>query len=188
MGLPATASMSPEDFLSWEATQQEKHEYYQGEVFEVFAMVGATRKHVTVSVNLCNLLSAHLEGSPCRVYMADMKLRVDAANAYFYPDVFVTCDAADHRAEMFMASPTLVIEVLSPATEAHDRGAKFAAYRLLPSLKEYLLVDPELRRIESFLRNEQGSWVLREFSAQAPVRLESVGLETSFDEVFRRVD
>lgn len=185
MTLPAVAHLTAEEYLAWENSQPDKHEYLAG---EVFAMVGATRKHVTVAVNVLNLLSAHLDNSPYRVYMADMKVRVEAANAFFYPDVFVTCDERDHYAETFMTAPTLIVEVLSESTDGYDRGEKFAAYRKLPSLREYLLIEPERKRIECFRRGEEGSWILREFAPEEPVLLESIGFKASFEDVFKRVE
>ena len=114
MALPQpTAPFTAEDYLRWEAGQPDKHEYYHG---ETFAMGGASRRHVTISLNIAAALDEALEGSPCRAYMADMKVQAAADEAYFYPDVLVTCDPADHRADQFMRSPTLIVEVLSPAT------------------------------------------------------------------------
>ena len=114
MALPQpTAPFTAEDYLRWEAGQPDKHEYDHG---ETFAMGGASRRHVTISLNIAAALDEALEGSPCRAYMADMKVQAAADEAYFYPDVLVTCDPADHRADQFMRSPTLIVEVLSPAT------------------------------------------------------------------------
>jgi Uma2 family endonuclease len=185
MALPSVAHLSADEYLSWESKQPDKHEYLNG---EVFAMVGATRKHVTVAGNVFNLLSTHLEASPCRVYISDMKLRVEAANAFFYPDVFVTCNELDHQADAFMTSPILIVEVLSASTNGYDRGEKFAAYRKLPSLKEYILIDPERQQIECFRRNESGLWVLYEFEADKPIEFESVGLAVAFSDIFKRVE
>ena len=97
MALPQpTAPFTAEDYLRWEAGQPDKHEYYHG---ETFAMGGASRRHVTISGNVFSALDEALEGSPCRTYMADMKVQAAADEAYFYPDVLVTCDPADHRAD-----------------------------------------------------------------------------------------
>jgi Uma2 family endonuclease len=127
--------------------QAEKHEFVDG---EVFAMVGARRVHVAVSGNCFALLKAHLRGGPCRAFMADMKLAVRAANAVFYPDVLVTCHPADLSAEVTMEKPKIFIEVLSERTAAYGRGEKFARYRMLESLQEYVLIDPDQRSIEVF--------------------------------------
>lgn len=111
-------------------------------------MFGARQDHVLVAGNLYSALKHRLRGSPCRTYVSDMKLRVVAAEAFFYPDVMVSCDARDHAAELFLQYPRLIIEVLLAGTSAFDRRAKAAAYRRLPSLREYVLVDIDARRLQ----------------------------------------
>lgn len=110
MATPVTR-MSLDEFIDWKNSQPDKHEFYRG---EVFSMVGGTRRHVTLAGNALALLRGHLRGTPCAAYMADMKLRIEASGALFYPDVLVTCDPADRRAEQSMSAPLLLIEVLSP--------------------------------------------------------------------------
>ena len=172
--------LSAVDFLAWDATQTTRHEFVRG---EVFAMAGAGERHVTVALNVAIALRQHLAGTPpCRTFITDMKLRVDAADAYFYPDVMVTCSARDADDPQVKREPVLLVEVLSPATAAFDRGDKFAAYRGLPSLKEVLLVDPDLRRCDLFRRQalEAGeAWVLHPTEPGAGVELASVGLSLS---------
>ena len=172
-------------YLDWEATQAEKHEYIAG---EVFAMVGARREHGVVSLALATRLHASLKGSRCQTYIADMKLFVEAADAYFYPDLMVTCDERDRLPGLVaLAHPVLIIEVLSDSTAACDRGTKFSAYRKLPGLSEYLLVDIDARRLELF-RREADHWLY--FDAVEPDRLqlESVGLALSVAEAFEDLD
>ena len=129
----AQPRMTLEEFLAWETVQVERHEFVRG---EVFAMVGARRVHGRVVMNLGRLLGNALLGSPCAVYAETMKVQVD--DAILYPDLFVTCDARDLSTDQLFVAPTLVIEVLSPSTQAYDRSLKFAPYRRLPSLREYL--------------------------------------------------
>lgn len=164
MGLPlAEPRLDASGFLEWEATQTGKHEFVAG---EVFAMVGARQDHVLVAGAVFARLREHLRGTRCRAYTSDMKLEVQAADAVFYPDVMVSCDEADRQRDQALQAPCLVVEVLSDSTAAFDRGAKFAAYRQLPSLQEYLLVDIERRRLEAF-RRESAGWVLHEPAATA---------------------
>lgn len=159
-------------FLAWEGEQTTKHEYVRG---EVFAMVGARQEHVVVAGSLYAHFRQHVHGTRCRAYISDMKLEVLAADAVFYPDVMVSCDEADRRAEVALRSPCLIVEVLSDATAAYDRGAKFAAYRQIASLQDYLLVDIDARRLELFSRQPAG-WVLTESTPDQPaVVLGSVG-------------
>ncbi len=170
-----------ESYLRWEAEQPDKHEYLAG---EVFAMVGARREHVLVAGGLHARFREHLKGTRCQSFVSDMKLFVAAADACFYPDVMVSCDERDRRADYAIEHPVLVVEVLSDATAAYDRGAKFAAYRKLESLEEYLLVDIDARRLELY-RREADHWLLMETeTGRAPLRLASVNLELSAGEAF----
>ncbi|PTD95496.1 Uma2 family endonuclease [Pseudothauera lacus] len=166
------AAIDREIYLRWEAEQAEKHEYLAG---EVFAMVGVRREHAIVTLALGSGLREHLKGTPCQTFVADMKLLVEAADACFYPDVMVTCDERDRRAELVIEHPVLVVEVLSASTAAFDRGAKFAAYRKLPGLQEYLLVDIDQRRLELYRRSAD-HWQLFDTDANGTLSLDSVAM------------
>ena len=185
MGNPQPAQMDVDAFLAWEAEQPEKHEFVAG---EVFAMGGASDRHVTISLNVASALREHLRGGPCRTFIADMKLRVEAADAFFYPDVMVTCDPQDRGREQYKQAPLLVVEVLSPSTEAFDRGAKFAAYRSLASLQEYLMIDPASGAVELYRRDPEDHWVLYTHDArdvmEDTVELCSVGLTLEGGRIF----
>ena len=172
-------------FLAWEAEQLEKHEYLDG---EVFAMADASESHVTLALNLAMALRNHLRGGPCSVFISDMKLQVEADNAFFYPDVFVTCAESDRAHSHYKAAPSLVVEVLSHTTSAYDRGAKFAAYRKLPSLREYALVDTERLSIDVFRPNDSGHWVLYPYEAGDTVEFASVGLSVAVEQVYEDVN
>ena len=177
-------AMSAQDFLAWESSQTQRHEYVGG---EVFAMAGAEDRHVTVALNLAMALRQHLAGTPCRTYMSDMKLHVAAGNCYFYPDVLVTCSAADHASPLIKCEPNLLIEVLSPTTAAYDRGEMFARYRGIASLSEYVLVDIDTRRADVYRKGADGLWVLHPFEAGQLVVLASVELEIGADRLFAEV-
>ncbi len=172
---------SADDYLRWEAEQPERHEYLNG---EVFAMAGAGDGHVTVALNLAIALRQHLAGTPCRTYMSDMRLHVAEADGYFYPDLLVTCSAADRDSDLQKSEPILLVEVLSPSTAAYDRGAKFAAYRQLPNLREYLLVDIDSRSCDLYRRGEDGLWVLHPTTGDASLVLASVELTIPAAAVF----
>jgi Uma2 family endonuclease len=175
MGQAAAAlRLSADEFLAWDVTQAQRHEFVAG---EIFAMAGAGEAHVTAALNLAMALRQHLTGTPCRTFISDMKLEVQAADAYFYPDVMVTCSAADAASPLIKREPVLVAEVLSPSTAGYDRGDKFAVYRRIASLREYLLVDPEARRADLYRVGTDGLWVLHPSEAELGVRLESVGLD-----------
>jgi Uma2 family endonuclease len=183
--LAVQPAFDAEAYLAWEERQEEKHEFIAG---EVFAMAGARREHVVVSGNLYAVFKQRLRGGPCQAYVADLRVRVDAADAFFYPDVVVSCDPRDHAADQFIAHPTLIVEVLSESTAAFDRGKKFAAYRTLPSLQEYVLVDIEARRVETFRRTPENDWLLHEYLPDCgECRFPTVNVSIPFDEIFENV-
>ena len=160
-------------YLAWEETQEERHEYIAG---EVFAMVGVRQSHNLATLNLATLLRRELKGSPCRVFVEAVKTRVEAADCFFYPDVVVTCDPRDRLTPDYVSHPLLVAEVLSESTAAFDRGRKFAAYRKLESLQDYVLVDLAAQRIEVFRRDVENRWVLYDYGPEDQVELASLGL------------
>lgn len=180
MNALAHPKLTLEAYLAWEEQQPERHEFYRG---EVFAMVGARRVHGRVVNNLARRVGEALDGSPCQVFHEGMKLQI-ADDTVLYPDLFVTCDAADLATEQIFRAPTLVVEVLSPGTQGYDRSRKFALYRRLPSLQEYLLVDPDTRRVEAFRRNADGDWVLHDMSDGPTLHAASLGLSVPMAEVF----
>ena len=186
MSLPAPQPFfDAQAYLAWEAEQSTKHEYHDG---EVFAMAGASDAHVTVAGNVYMALRNHLRGSPCSVFISDMKLRVEEDNAFFYPDVFVTCAESDRGQSHSKSTPVLVVEVLSPATSAYDRGAKFAAYRKLPTLREYALIDPERLSLDLFRREgDSKRWVLHPIEAGGHVEWASVGLQVPLEALYEDV-
>lgn len=186
MSLAATQPrFDSDDYLAWEAEQPERHEYVDG---ETFAMAGASDAHVTIAGNVYMALRAHLRGRPCSVFISDMKLRVAEDNAFYYPDVFVTCAEADRAQAYCKSAPLLIVEVLSPTTSAYDRGAKFASYRKLPSLREYAVIDPERRSVDVFRREaEQDRWALYPYEGADTVEWASVGMQLAMDAVYEDV-
>jgi Uma2 family endonuclease len=167
MGIPQPSlTFNFDDYLAFESAQVEKHDYVRG---EIFAMAGARRAHVTVSLNLAIAFKTHLRGTPCRTYMADMKLRVEAADCSFYPDVMVSGDARD-------------------STAAYDRGNKFADYRKLPSLQDYVVVDIDSRRVECFRRNADKHWVLYDVEGDGECEFASIGFSMPLAAVFEDVE
>ncbi len=176
----AQQKMTLEEFLAWEEQQPERHEYFRG---EVFAMVGGRRTHERIIANLVRRMGNHLDASPCQVFGAGLKLEI-ADNTILYPDLMVTCDRADLSAATAIHAPILVIEVLSPSTQSYDRSQKFALYRRLASLQEYILVDPETRRVEGFRRNAADQWVLFDMSQTETLECASVGCSIPMAQVF----
>ena len=180
MNALAQPKISLEDYLAWEEAQPERNEFYRG---EVFAMAGARRVHGRVVSNLARRVAEALDGTPCQVFQEGMKLQI-ADDTVLYPDLFVTCDKADLATEHIFRAPTLVVEVLSPSTQGYDRSHKFALYRRIPSLQEYVLVDPDTRRVEAFSRNSEGQWVLNDMSEADTLHAASLGIAVPMAEVF----
>jgi Uma2 family endonuclease len=166
--------MTAREFLAWDEKQTaERYEFVRG---EVFMMTGGTDRNSTLAGNLYIALREHLRGTPCRAYVSDVKLRVEAADCFFYPDLMVTCSPTDAASRLIKREPLLVVEVLSPSTAAFDRGDKFAHYRQLPSLQEYLLVDVDSRRCDLHRKGADGLWVLHPTEAEQALVLASVDL------------
>jgi Uma2 family endonuclease len=181
MGAPQRKLTLPE-FLDWETRQPDRHEFVGG---DVFSMVGARRVHGRVVMNLGRLLGNALLGSPCEVFAETMKVQVEAS--VFYPDLFVTCDPRDLRTEQIFVAPTVIVEVLSPSTQAYDRSLKFAHYRRLLSLCEYVLVDPDTLRVEVFRPGVEG-WVLHDMSDGPTLTLASLRIDLPMADVFSGID
>ena len=173
MSLAEKIILTAEQYLQGEETADFKHEFQDG---EVWAMAGATDNHVTIAGNLFVLLKQHLKNTPCRTYISDMKVQVEKADAYFYPDVMVTCNPKDQANTLYKQHPLFIAEVLSPSTEAFDRGNKFNAYRQLDSLQTYWLIDAEAMRVDSFTRAQNDDWLLHSY-IQTDEMVEIKGIE-----------
>jgi Uma2 family endonuclease len=186
VAFPQSSYLTIEEYLQREIASDTKHEYFDG---EIFAMAGATDTHVTIAGNIFALLLTHLRGSGCRVYISDMKVKIEAKKRFFYPDVMVTCEAKDRENSTYKDCPCLIIEVLSDSTEAFDRGEKFADYQCLPSLQEYVLINTKKARIESFRRTDDGLWLLQFYELeQIDFKLASLEFTGKIDEVYQEVD
>ncbi|MCL1467200.1 Uma2 family endonuclease [Argonema galeatum] len=176
--------ISPEEYLEAEMLSAIKHEYRQG---QVYAIAGASDAHVLITGNLLTLLRNHVRGKGCLVYVTDMKAQIDKANTFYYPDIMVTCDERDRTEEYFKRYPCLIIEVLSRTTEAFDRGDKFADYRKLDTLQEYVLISSDKVRVDCFRRNSEGRWVLYPYTAGEEVHLASLDFRTAIANLYEDV-
>jgi Uma2 family endonuclease len=187
MGAPKQSRpFSIDDFMAWEADQPERHEYLNG---EAFAMTGAKDAHNTIAGNIFATLRTTLRGGPCRVFIADMKLRVEAADAVFYPDLLITCDPRDRGPDADTAKrhPTVLVEVLSDSTAAYDRGLKFECYRLIESLQEVLLIEQDRPHADLFRRETDGRWVLESFGPEGRLELASLSVGLALDTIYEDV-
>ncbi len=177
--------LTPAEYLQLEEHSALKHEYIDG---QIYAMSGATDAHVTVALNLASALRSHVRGSGCRVYIADMKARIDSLNRYYYPDILVTCDPRDRDTPLEKRFPRLIVEVLSDTTEAFDRGDKFTDYQELTSLQEYVLINTKRKRVECFRRNPDRFWVLQSYTEQQETfHLESIDFTEAIESLYEDV-
>jgi Uma2 family endonuclease len=182
----AKTHYTAEEYLTLERSAFTKSEFHNG---QIHAMTGASRKHNLITVNIAGELRSQLKNRPCEAYLNDMRVKAAEARSYHYPDIVVVCDTPQFEDAQFdtLTNPTLLVEVLSPSTEAYDRGDKFAHYRKIPSLREYLLVVQGRPSIERYIR--QGDvWILSEAQGlEASVHLESIDCILSLREVYDKV-
>jgi Uma2 family endonuclease len=188
MSAHALPRITPEEYLAIERAAEFRSEYYGG---KMYAMAGASHGHVLIVLNLGAELRQALKGRPCEVYPIDMRLRVSPKGLFTYPDLMVVCGApvfAGDRKDT-VTNPVLIIEVLSKSTEAHDRGFKFAQYRTVESLQEYVLVSQTEPRIERFRRQPNNQWILNEsVGMDAALSLESIDCQIPMAEIYDKVE
>ena len=179
--------ITEEEYLEFERNSEIKHEYYDG---EIFATSGASEAHNLIVANLIAILGLHLKKKPCRVYPSYMRLKIEKTKVYAYPDVMIVCGHdkfADNKEDMLL-NPDVIVEVLSDSTENYDRGKKFEHYRKIGSLKEYVLISQNTRKIERFLKTEHLRWISDETDEEhTEIILESVGCALNLDEVYDKV-
>jgi Uma2 family endonuclease len=180
MSKPATqtAYISPEAYLEMELCSPVKHEYIRG---QIYAMTGTSDAHNFITGNLYTALRSHLKGSPCRVFMADVRAKLERADAFYYPDVMVSCEQAANA--YYREQPRLIIEVLSASTAKFDAGDKRRDYQALPSLQEYVLVSQECMDVRVWRREADG-WSLSIYTDGARIPLNSVNLEIPIEHVY----
>jgi Uma2 family endonuclease len=186
---PKPQRWTPGEYLAFERAAETRHEFFDG---EIFAMAGASFEHNQIAGNLAFALRSQLRDRPCDVLSSDMRVKVEATGLFTDPDVVMVCgeprfgdDALDT-----LLNPVLLVEVLSPSAEAYDRGRKFAHYRAIPSLTDYVLVAQDRRAVEHFARSDDGAWVLRaadENNGGSTLRIESLGCDIALDNAYRRV-
>ena len=160
-----------------------KYEYFAG---EVVAMAGGTVEHGRLIARATALIDRALEGRPCIVLSSDIRIRIRAADRSTYPDLHIVCGQPerDPDDDHSIVNPTVIVEVLSNSTAGFDRIEKFAAYRRLPSLREYVLFSQRERRVEVYRRRENRRWQLDEHVAGDRLRLESLAIELSIDDLY----
>jgi len=180
--------LTPEQYLAIERAAEYKSEYYGG---EMFAMSGARESHNLITVNLITELRRQLRQRACRLYTSDMRVRVSASGLYTYPDAAALCGEPQFLDDTrdTLLNPNLIAQVLSPSTEAYDRGRKFEHYRTIESLREYLLISTERVSAELFVRQADGRWLLSAATNMEDVLdLQSVGCRVALVDLYEDVD
>ncbi|WP_309738596.1 MULTISPECIES: Uma2 family endonuclease [unclassified Chamaesiphon] len=175
---------TPAEYLAWEEQQEFRHEYVDG---EVYAMTGGTINHSKIAVNFSTALKNHLRGSGCQVLNGDAKVQTIESNSYCYPDVSVTCDIRDRGADRFITHPCLIVEVLSPSTEAYDRGDKFRLYRRSPDLQEYVLVSTAGIYVDVYQRNDRNRWELMSYGEGDEIELKSINYTFTIAQIYEDI-
>ncbi len=176
--------VSEDEYLRLEAQSPIKHEYVNG---EMFAMSGGTLRHNTIALNIAAALKSHLRDTPCRAFMNDVQVRIEKTHSYYYPDLLVSCARGAQTMDLSAVTvdnPVLVIEVLSPSTEATDRREKLLAYRTVASLSEYALISQDEAGVEIHRRRGDIGWEKIEYSGPETVELASVGLQIGMREIY----
>lgn len=181
--------VTPKAYLDGERAANDKHEFLDG---QIYAMSGGSPEHSMLAMSIGAELRQHLKGKPCRTFNSDLKVGVqgNSSFSFFYPDVTVLCGDArfhDEQRDVLM-NPLLVVEVLSPTTEAFDRGKKFRRYQQIGSLQTYLLVSQDEAHIDHFERQEDNSWSLRSVSGVDQVLvLSSLGITLALSEIYEGI-
>lgn len=181
--------MTREEYLYFEKTSEIKHEYFDG---EIFAMTGASLNHNRISRNIAGELINVLKGSSCENFTGDMRVKVEAIEKYTYPDIAIVCgeiELEDKKGLDTLLNPIVIIEILSDSTEAYDRGDKFYHYRLIPSLREYILVSQKKCQVEKYVRDDDnGVWLYSSCEGMEHTTIiESIKCKLPLAEIYYRV-
>lgn len=175
------------EYLAFEQTTDLRHEFIEGDVLPRFVEREA---HVLINGSLYVALRHRLKHRDCRVFMSQLRLKVEATGMFAYPDLCVVCGKEQFVKGIFhtLTNPTVIVEILSKSTEAFDRGVKFRNYRQLPSLQEYVLISQDSPRIERFLRRDDGQWIFTDVTGlDATITLPSIDCELALAEVYEQV-
>ncbi|MBP9088133.1 MAG: Uma2 family endonuclease [Kofleriaceae bacterium] len=171
------------DYVTAEFAAESKHEFVEG---HVLAMAGGTAEHAALVAAITVQLGSQLRGKSCRVYSSDLRIRMQEVDVACYPDVTVVCGAIVHDVQdrYCATNPTVIVEVLSTSTEAYDRGNKFAFYRTIKTLQQYILVSQDKALVERFVRNADTSWTLTAFGPGSNVDVAAIQCEIIVDDLY----
>ena len=178
---------TPEEYLALEENAEYKSEYYAGEIFN---MAGASYRHNCIVTNILSVVSGKLLNSGCRILGLDLRLWAAEKELFTYPDAMILCGEPqfyEGRNDTVL-NPRVIFEVLSESTKNYDRGEKFAMYRSIPSLQEYVLAEQDSAHVERFVKTEQSDWLFTEWNAlDDRVALRSTDCDFTLSDVYRGV-
>lgn len=180
--------ISPEEYLALERKAETKSEFYAG---EILALAGASLRHNLIAGNVLAELHNQLKERDCQVYPSDLRVKVPQIPYYSYPDVTVVCGTPqleDDKQDNLL-NPIVIVEVLSPSTERHDRASKFESYRRIETLREYVLIGQDTYRVEQYRKQMDGTWIFSETTdARSTVRLTSIDCRLMLNAIYDKVD
>ncbi len=174
--------LTPKEYFAWEEKQLNKHEYIEG---EVYAMSGGSVNHGRIAIRFTSIFDSHLQGSSCMIGNSDIKVKIVRTSNYTYPDVSITCDDRDKITTQYITYPSLIVEVLSPSTEAYDRGGKFRLYANNPVLQDYLLVSSTSIEIDLYHKKDNGEWVITNYKDGDTIELKSINLTFAIAQIYQ---
>jgi Uma2 family endonuclease len=181
MALPYYPAMSVEEYFELDGSSEDRYEYIDG---NIYMLAGGSPNHAVIGLNFGSMLKNLLRGRSCRVYNSDIYFQLAEKRQYVHPDISVSCNAEDHVDPDSIKYPCLVAEVLSPSTEARDRGRKFGWYRACPSIQEYVLIASEYKEIQIYQREKNNLWTLRTFGPEDTVELTRLGVQFVVADVY----
>ncbi len=187
--LPQKTYISPEEYLAAERESLEKHEYFDG---EIFLMAGASDEHNTINGNIFAALHQQLKKRPCKVYQSDMRVQIPKTGLFTYPDIMVVCGKSEFLPNAnldTLTNPILIVEVLSASTESYDKSIKFDNYRSLESLREYVLVSQDAKKVMRYTKQADGSWNLIDFIGdKTEIAFVSIECSLTMEDIYDKVD
>lgn len=187
MSSAAKAKITVEEYLAMERASESKHEFYDGDIFD---MTGGTPAHSLIATNFASEARAALKDRPCVVYNSDLRVKVKPTGLYTYPDVTIVCGQQqfDDEQRDTLINPTVIVEVLSKSTAIYDRGPKSKHYRKIPSLQALILVEQDSPVVEVYRRQSEGNWLLTEATELSEsVAIEPLGISIPLNEIYRNV-
>lgn len=180
--------MTPEAYLDFDRASDIKYEYFDG---EISAMTGAKKNHNLINTSLTVNLVNRIGNATCRVFSNDMRIKIESKSGYAYPDIAVACGNLEFEDNEFdtLTNPIVIIEILSDSTEAYDRGDKFAYYRAIPTLQEYILVSHNKCRVEQFTRKEGRMWSMLYYEDMGQIiKIESIDCDVPLSDIYQWVE